>query len=66
MWNWNVLDLSTFNLKTLDRVFMALVTIVLERAWAALKCDQLPVVRTLYNGIGKSNFYENLDYNFDS
>ena len=45
---------------------MALVTIVLERAWAALKCDQLPVVRTLYNAIGKSNFYENLDYNFDS
>ena len=44
MVNWNVLDLSTFNLKTLDRVFMALVTIVLERAWAALKCDQLPVV----------------------
>ena len=27
----------------------ALVTIVLERAWAALKCDQLPVPRvTLY------------------
>ena len=23
---------------------MALVTIVLKRAWAALKCDQLPVV----------------------
>ena len=23
-----------------------LVTIVLERAWAALKCDQLPVVKT--------------------
>ena len=43
MGNWNVLDLSTFNLKTLDRVFMALVTIVLERA-CALKCDHLPVV----------------------
>ena len=25
---------------------MALVTIVLERAWAALKCDQLPVGET--------------------
>ena len=24
----------------------ALVTIVLERAWAALKCDQLPVVNS--------------------
>ena len=42
----NVLDLSTFNLKTLDRVFMALVTIVLLRTWAALKCDQLPVTPT--------------------
>ena len=28
----------------------ALVTIVFERAWAALKCDQLPVPRAVFPG----------------
>ena len=30
---------------------MALVTIVLERAWAALKCDQLPVVSAVFMAV---------------
>ena len=31
----------------------ALVTIVLERAWAALKCDQLPVISTVFVVVGR-------------
>ena len=34
----------------------ALVTIVLERAWAALKCDQLPVPECM-----NKNSYENVN-----
>ena len=31
-----------------------LVTIVLERAWAALKCDQLPVDLDLWDCLGRA------------
>ena len=64
MGNWNVLDLSTFNLKTLDRVFMALVTIVLERAWAALQCDQLPVISAYISLVRPTMDYGSIIWDF--